>query len=55
MLKPQIWVWRGEFTGNIEMKSEEEWKILEDSYSKYILDYAKVAEETKSEIFMYWN
>mgnify|MGYP001021091503 FL=1 len=32
MVKPQIWVWRGEFTGNIEMDSEEKWTILENSY-----------------------
>jgi hypothetical protein len=51
MLKPQIWVWRGEFTGFIEMKTPEDWKILEASYSKFILDYAKLGEELKIEIF----
>lgn len=51
MLKPQIWVWNGEFTGDIFMKSESDWKILEDSYAKYILDYAKLANEVKAEIF----
>lgn len=51
MLKPQIWVWRGEFTGDMVMKSEEDWKTLEDSYSKFILTYATLAEETKAEIF----
>ncbi len=50
MMKPQIWVWRGEFTGYIKMDNEADWKILETSYSKFILDYAKLAEETKSEI-----
>lgn len=50
MLKPQIWVWRGEFTGYIEMKSEENWKILEDSYSDFILFYAKLAQEVNIEI-----
>lgn len=51
MIKPQIWVWRGEFTGFIEMKDEETWKSLEDSYSKFILEYAELAEETKVDIF----
>jgi hypothetical protein len=32
MVKPQIWVWKGEFTGNIKMDSEEKWTILEQSY-----------------------
>jgi hypothetical protein len=50
MVKPQIWVWRGEFTGNIKMDSEENWKILEDSYRDFILTYAKVAESLNAEI-----
>ncbi|MCK5401376.1 MAG: glycoside hydrolase [Flavobacteriaceae bacterium] len=50
MMKPHIWVWRGEFTGYISMKNEEDWRILEDSYTKFILDYAELAEDTKSEI-----
>ncbi len=51
MLKPQIWVWRGEFTGDIKMETEADWKLLEDSYTKFILDYAEVAQETKADIF----
>ncbi|WP_136465929.1 glycoside hydrolase family 113 [Flagellimonas onchidii] len=51
MLKPQIWIWRGEFTGDMAMNSEEDWKILEDSYSKFALTYAQLAEETQSDIY----
>ncbi|SRX74408.1 glycoside hydrolase family 113 [Aequorivita antarctica] len=51
MMKPQIWVWNGEFTGLVEMASEAEWLQLEDSYRNFILDFAKVAEEEKVEIF----
>jgi len=51
MVKPQIWVWRGEFTGNIEMDSEEKWNILEKSYSEFILTYAKAAQEIDADIF----
>ncbi|WP_299778974.1 glycoside hydrolase [uncultured Formosa sp.] len=51
MLKPQIWVRHGEFTGNINMQNEENWTILENSYSKYILEYAKLAEEAKVDMF----
>lgn len=50
MLKPQIWVWKGEFTGDIEMKTEDDWKNFETSYSNYILDYARLAEEMQVEI-----
>ena len=51
MLKPQIWIWRGEFTGDLAMKSEEDWKTLETSYRDFILTYAALSEEVKAEIF----
>ncbi len=51
MIKPQIWVWRGEFTGNIMMTSEDDWKALEDSYTDFIIEYVELAEETKAELF----
>jgi len=51
MLKPQIWVWKGEFTGTITMQTEEQWKELETSYDNFILSYAQLAEETQVPIF----
>lgn len=51
MLKPQIWVARGTFTGLIKMETEETWLQLEQSYSNYILDFAAVAEEVHADIF----
>lgn len=51
MLKPQIWVWHGEFTGLLKMASESDWVELENSYRKFIIDYAKIAETEKVEIF----
>ncbi len=46
MVKPQIWIWRGEFTGGLKMNSENEWKALETSYEKFIMTYADLAQET---------
>ena len=51
MLKPQIWVWRGQYTGFIEMETEEDWKVFEKTYGSYILEYAKLATELKADIF----
>lgn len=51
MIKPQIWVWRGEFTGYIEMQSEADWKTFEDEYSEFILTYADLAKEINAELF----
>ena len=50
MVKPQIWVWKGKYTGYIEMDSEENWKVLEDSYTSFILTYAKSAQKIKADI-----
>ena len=51
MLKPQIWVGGGTFTGMIKMEKEEDWLLLEQSYTNYILDFASVAEEVQADIF----
>ncbi|WP_418604538.1 glycoside hydrolase family 113 [Hwangdonia sp.] len=51
MIKPQIWIWHGEFTGYLEMASEADWKTLENSYSKFILEYAQLAHEFDAELF----
>ena len=50
MIKPQIWVSRGKFTGEIMMQSETSWKELEDSYSNFLMEYAELAEEVNAEI-----
>lgn len=51
MLKPQIWIGRGEFTGNLSMKSEADWQKFETSYADFILLYAQVAQETNADLF----
>ncbi|QLE00789.1 glycoside hydrolase [Galbibacter sp. BG1] len=51
MLKPQIWVWDGKFTGDIKMKTEKDWKRLEDSYESFILFFAEVGESLNIKYF----
>jgi len=51
MLKPQIWVMKGEFTGKISMTNEADWLMLEKTYTDFILTYAKVAHENKVAIY----
>ncbi|MBU2927731.1 glycoside hydrolase family 113 [Winogradskyella psychrotolerans] len=51
MIKPQIWVSHGVFTGLLEMNSEADWKVFETSYSNFILEYAELAEELNVEVF----
>lgn len=51
MLKPQIWIRRGDFTGHLKMNSEEDWKKFGENYKDFILLYAALAEKEKAEIF----
>lgn len=51
MLKPQIWLWKGEFTGTLAMQTEANWQVLEASYERFIMNYVEVAQESKTEIF----
>ncbi|WP_086475929.1 MULTISPECIES: glycoside hydrolase family 113 [Arenibacter] len=51
MLKPQIWISKGAFTGNIKMDTEEEWKTLENSYEDFIMAFALLAQETGVDAF----
>lgn len=50
MLKPQIWVWGGVYTGKINFQSEKKWKEFETTYTNYILTYAKLASELHVEL-----
>ncbi len=50
MIKPQIWLRNGEFTGDMNFNTEEEWQKFEGSYREYILLYAKIAQENNSEM-----
>jgi len=45
MLKPQLWVWKGEYTGEIKMETEADWLKLEKTYEDFILDYAEIAQQ----------
>ncbi|MEP0479622.1 MAG: glycoside hydrolase, partial [Nonlabens sp.] len=51
LLKPQLWISRGQYTGHINLKTEAEWKILEDSYTAYIMRFAQVAAQENIEMF----
>ena len=49
MIKPQIWVGHGTYTGTIMMESEEDWIALEENYRKFIVAFAELAEEEEVE------
>ncbi len=51
MLKPQIWIGHGAFTGHHKYESEDDWGKFESSYSAFIMPFAKIADSLNIEIF----
>ena len=51
MMKPQIWISKGVFTGVLKMDSEDHWKQLEESYCEFIMTFAQLAEDSKVDVF----
>lgn len=52
LLKPHLWVagWHDNvWTGDIRMQGEEAWKAWFDSYRRFILHYAQLAEKNRME------
>lgn len=50
MLKPHVWISRGGYTGEY-VPEEAGWEILEKSYMEYILEFVRLAKDTKVEMF----
>lgn len=50
MIKPQIWIGHGTYTGEIMMSSEEDWLELEKNYEQYLLAFTQLAVEEKVEM-----
>ncbi|MEO0779963.1 MAG: hypothetical protein AAF146_25610, partial [Bacteroidota bacterium] len=44
LLKPQVWLGRGSWSGFVEMKTEREWALFFDYYYRWIRHYALLAE-----------
>jgi len=51
MLKPHLWVSHGKFTGDLDFKTDSSWRLFESSYRNYLLEYARLAEKKKLDLF----
>lgn len=51
MLKPQIWISKGVYTGKINPKTPQAWKAFKTSYRKFILHFAGVAAQHNLPLF----
>ncbi len=50
MLKPHVWVMGEGWTGDFDLSTEDEWRKWEKDFSKYIMNYAKVADSLNVEL-----
>ncbi len=51
MLKPQVWIGGGTFTGHFDAGTEADWLLWESGYSDYILHNAKLADSLGIDLF----
>ncbi len=50
MLKPQIWNWE-QWVGDLDMETEAEWDTFEQSYTRFIIKWAQVADSMNIDMF----
>jgi hypothetical protein len=55
LYNPHMWVGHWDWTGDIEMKDEGDWAAWFDSYRRFIVHHAILAEEERAEIFSVAN
>lgn len=53
MLKPHLWINHQTFTGHLNFETEKDWQRWETEYENYILNFAKIAESEKVDIFCF--
>ena len=51
MVKPQIWVGRGRFVGEVAMETEDAWKRFFDNYRRFVVHHAIVSEAAGGALF----
>lgn len=51
MLKPHVWVRGQGWAGDFSINTEEQWKLWEDTYRKYIMTYARLADSMDVKLF----
>lgn len=51
MIKPQIWLRNGVFTGDFNLENEADWQELQHTYYDFILHFADLADSLDAEAF----
>lgn len=51
LLKPHVWVKGQGWTGDFKLETEADWKLWEENYTTYIMNFARIADSLKVEAF----
>ena len=51
MLTPHLWIAHGMYTGAFMLKTDNEWKLWEDSYCNYLMYFVNIADSINVEMF----
>ncbi|MFM9986529.1 MAG: glycoside hydrolase family 113 [Flavobacteriales bacterium] len=51
MIKPQLWIDHGMFTGIFDQPTDEAWKKVEENYTSFILQFATLSEKHTLPVF----
>lgn len=50
MIKPQVWI-PGSWVGEFDLKTEEDFAKWQETYTEFILDFARIAQEKEAALF----
>lgn len=51
MIKPQLWIDHGMFTGIFDQPTDEAWKRIEENYTAYIMQFAELSSKHELPVF----
>ncbi len=51
MVKPQMWLFGGTYTGDYDLANENDWQTFEQKYQDYILQFAHISDTMGVEMF----
>ncbi len=51
MVKPMLWLKNGKYTGELAFDQYTKWGTFEESYHKYLWEFAEIADSLNAEIF----
>lgn len=51
MIKPQVWIMNGAFTGDFDLPDDSSWQVFEQRYYNFIMEFVHIADSLNAEAF----